>query len=161
MPDDDSDEVSDDESIATDVPDDEANEFDITSLRGVSKAAFDEQTIAHVFYELEGAAPKLGELGIYLKQCTSLKQPQDIQRATIFYETLSTLQAELSRLVNPSHNSAPGLSQPPSARTTPPPRITMTQPSLTHNHGHKRTVLDIIGVSPEKASKRKQSYKPF
>jgi len=68
---------------------------------GVSKAAFDEQAVARVFYELEGPASKpaskLGELGICLEQCTSLKQPQDIQRAAIFHETLSTLQAELSR----------------------------------------------------------------
>jgi hypothetical protein len=77
---------TDDESVATDTPD-KPNEFDFTSLHGVSKAAFDEQTIARVFYELEGAAPKLGELGIYLKQCTSLKQPQDRDRASAFHET--------------------------------------------------------------------------
>jgi len=61
--------------VATDAANDgsESNEFDLQVLHGISKAAFDEQTIARVFYELEGAAPKLGETGIYLKQCTSLK----------------------------------------------------------------------------------------
>ena len=143
-----------------DVPDDESNEFDITNLWGVSKAEFNEQTIAHVFYELEGAASKLGELGIYFKQCTSLKQPQDIQHTTIFHETLTALQAELSCLVNPSSKSASGLNQPPpSTPTTPPPCIIL--PPLSQNYGHKCTVLDIIGASPAKASKWKQSHKPF
>lgn len=54
----------DDESIATDTPDNELNKFDFTSIYGVSRAALDEQTIARVFYELEGAAPKLSELSI-------------------------------------------------------------------------------------------------
>jgi len=123
---------TDDESVATDAANDgsESNEFDFTSLHGISKAAFDEQTIARVFYELEGAAPKLGELGIYLKQCTSLKQQQDRDRASAFHETLNGLQAELRRLVNnyeiadPSH-----LSLLPSSRTPPPP--TTTQPSAS------------------------------
>ena len=45
-----SDGMEDNERIATDVPDDESNEFDITSLRGVSKEAVNEQTIARIFY---------------------------------------------------------------------------------------------------------------
>jgi len=154
----------DDESIATDTPDDESNEFDFTSIRGVSKSTLDEQTIARVFYELEGAAPKLGELSIYLKQCTSLRQPQDRDRASAFHETLNCLQGELSRLINgygmtgsiagPSHPS-------PSSPLVTSPLPPVTQPSASQTRGHKRTVLDIIGASPEKASKRKQSYKPF
>ena len=76
---------SDDGSVATDAPnDDKHNAFDFTSLQGTSKAAFNEQTVTCVFYKLESAAPKLGELGTYLKHCTSLNQPQDVDRAVAF-----------------------------------------------------------------------------
>ena len=56
---------SDDGSVATDAPDnDKRDTFNFTSLQGTSKAAFDEQMVACIFYELEGSALKLGELGI-------------------------------------------------------------------------------------------------
>ena len=162
---------SDDGSVATDAPDDDKPDaFDFTSLQGTSKAAFDEQMFAHVFYELEGAAPKLGKLGAYLKHCASLKQPQDFEHAIAFHWDLDSLHGELNRLIidfigkgnTPSQDPAPGPSQhtrhpPPS---TPPPTLP-TQIPAPQRRGRKRTVLDIIGASPEKASKRKQSYKPF
>jgi hypothetical protein len=163
---------SDNESIATDAPDDgERNAFDFTALRGTSKAAFDEQTITRVFYELEGAAPKLGEIGAYLKHCSSLKQPQDFERAFAFQRDLGLLYGELNRLVTnyintqnpvpgpgPSQHSALTVSHPPPS--TPPATLPAQAPGH-QERSCKRTVLDIIGASPEKASKRKQSYKPF
>ncbi|KIM91577.1 hypothetical protein PILCRDRAFT_730 [Piloderma croceum F 1598] len=140
-----------DESVAMDTPN-EPNKFDFTSLHGVSKAAFDEQTIARVFCELEGATPKLGELGIYLKQCTSLKQPQDRDCASAFHNTLSSLQRELSCLLNgyEMSGSVVGPSHPPPpsslAKTSPPPAV--TQPSGSQHHGHKWTVFDWGACSP-------------
>jgi len=91
---------SDDESVATDVPDDnECNSSDFTSLQGTSKFAFDEQTVACIFYELEGAALKLGGLGTYLKYCTSLKQLQDFEHAVAFCWHLDSLHEKLTHLI--------------------------------------------------------------
>jgi len=163
---------SDNESVATDAPDDdERDAFDFTSLlERTSKAAFNEQTVARVFYELEGAAPKLGELGAYLKHCMSLPQPQDFERALAAQQNLASLHGELNRLItdyieqHDTQNPAPGPSQPAPPTSNPPPSPAPTLPTQlpgSQRRGRKRTVLDIIGASPEKASKRKQSYKPF
>lgn len=185
-------EHGDNTSIATDASELEdlddpadADQFDFTSLQGKSKAAFDEQTIARVFFELEGAAPKLLELTDYLRHCNSLEQRDDRDRARSFQRTISSLQHELARLVNthpipntsssscstlplPSTQSDSMYPSPPPIPFLPsipvtPPRPSPSQPKLTQQkHGNKRKlgVLDIIGASPEKASKRTQSFRP-
>ena len=74
------------ESVAMDASDDLhkiPGEFDLPSLQGSAKMDIEEQALSQVFYELEGAAPKLGELGIYLQQAC-LKDEHDVQHATFF-----------------------------------------------------------------------------
>ena len=154
-------EESDNESVATNTPqdhDEDSNEFDFVALQGTSKAAFDEQAVARVFYEMEGAAPKLGELAAYLKQFNSLRQHDDIVRAVTFRNSLNSLQHELGRLIG---NYSESNSSNHAIRPQSTPRPTATQPPTSQQlRGSKRSVNDILGASPEKASKRKQSYRP-
>lgn len=170
-------EESDNESIATNALGDcdtDSNEFDFTSLQGTAKATFDEQAVARVFYEMEGAAPKLGELAAYLRQCNSLRQHDDVARAMVFRTSLDSLRHELGQLINNyegslADNTSEHISNPTGPRIQPtlpsysltPPRPTPTQlPGSQHPHRSKRSVNEILGASPEKASKRKQSYRP-
>ncbi|KAF8527266.1 hypothetical protein JB92DRAFT_2826336 [Gautieria morchelliformis] len=142
------------ESDNTDTPDDndEFDRFDIISIQATSKGAFDEQTIARVFYELEGVTPKVGELTTYLRQCRSLPDQGSSTRAVVFTHALGSLQNELLRLA--------GHSQSGHAARLPLP-ITPPRPTLSlESRGVKRTIVDLLGASPEKRSKRKESYRP-
>src|SRR5882762_3424755 len=126
------------------------NHDNITSLQGMSKSAFNKQTVACVFYELEGAAPKLGELGTFLKYCIAFKQPQDFECAVTFHRHLNSLHGALTRLVthyihqDDAQDPTPGPSQwTPSMShpqpSTPPPYLPTHAPNPTQ-HGRKRTI---------------------
>jgi hypothetical protein len=59
----------DEDSVDTDASNEDSggDEFDFSALEGTAKAGIDEQTIARTFYKLKQVAPKLAQLGIYLK----------------------------------------------------------------------------------------------
>jgi len=62
------------------------------------KDALDAQKTAHVFFELDQAAPKLGQLAEYLKHTCMTNS--DLPRAAGFVEHLRTLMTELTRMMN-------------------------------------------------------------
>jgi AraC-like DNA-binding protein len=146
------------ESIATDASDDlheTSGGFDLPSLQGSAKAGIEEQALSRVFYELEGAAPKLGELGVYLQQAR-LKDERDVQRATFFQQKLNLLQEQLTRLVleyNGGSSVDDNNSASPIATAPFSPLPTPSEPRKGKRRAH-----DIIAPSPEKASKRHNSY---
>jgi hypothetical protein len=47
--------------------DGDGDEFNFSALEGTAKMGIDKQMITRTFYKLEQAAPKLVQLGIYLK----------------------------------------------------------------------------------------------
>lgn len=113
--------------------------------------AIDEQAIARVFYDLEHA--KLAELAQYLGAATRLHQDSDYDRASTISTQLSQVATELQRL-QINYEPSPFPSQPPTSNSLP----TAQTPPPTRNKKEKRPGRDIIGASPEKASKRRKSY---
>jgi hypothetical protein len=93
-------ESDDEDSVDTDASneDGDGDEFDFSALEGTAKVGIDEQTIARTFYELEQAAPKLAQLGIYLK-ATQIRKQQDAQRAVKLRSELDQLSGALTRLI--------------------------------------------------------------
>ena len=75
------------------------DEFDFSVIRdsSIAKDALDAQKTARVLFELERAAPKLGQLGDILKGAVMGKS--DIPRTTAFVEQLETLTIQLKRMI--------------------------------------------------------------
>ncbi|KAF8487640.1 hypothetical protein JB92DRAFT_3021616 [Gautieria morchelliformis] len=148
------DEESNNDRVKTDTPDDndEFDRSDMISIQATSKGAFDEQTIARVFYELEGVTPKVGELTTYLRQCRTLPDQGSRTRAVVFAHAVGSLQNELFKLRLAGHSQSGHAARLP--LPTPP------STSSLESRGVKRTIVDLAGASPEKGSKRKPSYRP-
>ena len=128
------------ESIATD----EGDEFNFTAIKGCTQAALDAQKTARVFFELNQAAPKLEQLAAIL--CCARMNHSDVSRAAGFVEKLEKHKVELARMIANVVSDEPGtMSDAPRLPETPP-------------RTNKRAFDTIMGPSPEKASKRRQSY---
>ena len=82
------------------VTTDEGDEFDFTAIRGGSSAkdALDVQKMAHIFFELNQAAPKLEQLATVLKgTCMNCS---DLVCAIGFVKQLRQLKMELTRMID-------------------------------------------------------------
>lgn len=131
------------------------SELTLEALQGSSRIAVDEQAVARVFYDLEHA--KLSDLAHYLGGAARLHKVQDYDRArnisnelSLIFEQLQRLQADYDASASPSHPGDLNSSAPLQMTTPPAPKPA--------NSSRKRTRPDIIGASPEKASKRQKSY---
>ncbi len=118
-----------------------------------SRQGLDDQTLARALFDLEHSAPKLKQLGQWLKDThLSPGDVKQLQRVEVAKTDLDILTGQLNRLVleaqqledaPPSH-----IADPSTRPRTPPPRTVA-----------KRRVAEIIGPSPEKrASKRHDSH---
>ncbi|KAH9945524.1 hypothetical protein B0H21DRAFT_694117, partial [Amylocystis lapponica] len=144
------------QSVATDADD----EFNFTALRGSSRRAVNNQSIARALHELDSAAPKLQQLGEYLAE--AVLPSSEVARARSAKEDLDVLTMQLARMLasaasipdtvvatlnnGTSHQS--GLSNPNAS----------VRPSTPPAHRKKRPVANIIAPLPEKSQKHKTSY---
>ena len=135
------------ESIATD----EGDEFNFTVIKGCAQAALDAQKMARVFFELDQAASKLEQLAAIL--CGARMNHSDVSRAAGFVEKLEKHKVELARMIANVVSDEPGTTSVKADPTSDAPRLPETPPRT-----NKRAFDTIMGPSPEKASKQRQSY---
>ena len=142
-----------DKDIEEGDDDEDADEFDFSVIRdsSIAKDALDAQKTARVLFELERAAPKLGQLGDILKGAVMGKS--DIPRTTAFVEQLETLTIQLKRMIVNA--------QPPSKSENVVANSFIGQIDTllsTPPRNTKRSSGAIMGPSPEKAQKRHKSF---
>ncbi|TDL28464.1 hypothetical protein BD410DRAFT_695097, partial [Rickenella mellea] len=123
--------VEDDDGSESDSSESDAagDDFDFTILRASGRAAVDEQAVARVFYELEGAGAKLRNLSTFLKDVSM--QKKDLRRAITFRDQLGSLFDELTRMISnvkiseedkaePAHQHTNNATAHPTRPSTPP-----------------------------------------
>jgi len=136
--------------------------FDFTTLKPRAKfdsrVGIDEQAISRMISEMKVAGPRLGKLAVLL-QGASLPA-KDLEKAEEIFADIDSLHAQLKRMIT----TCKGLSENPESPDmnfgtlgAAPQAATPPKPS---QRGKKRVFkeLEIQEVSPEKATKRKQSF---
>ncbi|EIM87717.1 uncharacterized protein STEHIDRAFT_156664 [Stereum hirsutum FP-91666 SS1] len=110
------DDDSDLESVATDTGED--CEFIFTALdhTGSARRAIDEQTFARVLFDLACVAPKLGQLGRYLKDTHRTFSPADAEKAAQAKADINLLSEQLGHLLE---MKGPPISEPHQTSATP------------------------------------------
>lgn len=90
---------SDLESVATDAG--EEDEFLFTALdeHGNARRAIEKQTLARVLFDLTSVAPKLGQLGGYLKELEGELSLDDMKKAADAREHITMLTDQLDRIM--------------------------------------------------------------
>ena len=115
------------------------------------REALDKQKTARVFFKLDQAAPKLGQLGAVLKGARM--NSSDIPRVASFIEQLEVLTSELKHMMSETKLTPDGSTNTDRTRDQLSDATPATPPRLI-----KRPVGAIMGPSPEKASKCHTSY---
>jgi hypothetical protein len=124
-------------------------------LKYASKTALNEQTLLWVFYELESAAPKLGDLAGFLAEAEV--PPAHVNQALLFCGNLTSLIVQLDRMITGAQATLTRGSEPESDPTAPSLKRAATPPPETAQktcHGR----IAPLAVSPENVQKRHQSY---
>jgi hypothetical protein len=117
-----------------------------TALQRRGKSALDSQAISRVWYELDRAAPKLGELAGLLEGVNM--KADDVPRVQSYLANIQGLASQLEHMI-----LHPDLH--PSTSFVPP--VSSTQP-VSHAPQHPPGMCSILPPSPEKRQKRKDSY---
>ncbi|KAJ7880819.1 hypothetical protein B0H13DRAFT_2541220, partial [Mycena leptocephala] len=150
--DDDSD--SDVDTDASSESDDDSEDVLSTQRATNNLAALGEQGLARTIYELQDVAPKLGDLAEYMQRKSGPLSISEHHALTQGRGHLAALLAEIDRLIfaTPASLSGEELSQ----AQAPAPSASQSVASAPSQRHRKRTHL--LAPSPEKASKRHQSY---
>ncbi|KIJ38649.1 hypothetical protein M422DRAFT_258767 [Sphaerobolus stellatus SS14] len=147
-----------DEESGSEPPDWGDLESSIT--KSVSRAGVDAQSMARLAYELQVAAPKLGDLATYIPSSSSCVTPEQLEDLTCFHQNLVDLAEKMTNLILDARNHQVKPSLKPLARLTnvsqPLPSTSLKRPGSPLQH----TRPIPVPFSPEKAQKRKQSYAP-
>ncbi|KZT02325.1 uncharacterized protein LAESUDRAFT_716933 [Laetiporus sulphureus 93-53] len=153
---------SDDESIATDASDSQDEDdlsFTLPNRRHIASAGVDQQAVARVFFELERAAPKMQELSQYLSNVPALIRTEDVERAAGFQDKLLMLTRQLSRLLISHDHRIDSLQV-----ATPGALDSMLQDRpktpLPTQCKRRAGTDSLLGASPEKTQRRKDSHAP-
>ncbi|KAJ7936975.1 hypothetical protein B0H13DRAFT_2431003 [Mycena leptocephala] len=117
-------------------------------------AALGEQGLARTIYELQDVAPKLGDLAEYMQRKSGPLSISEHHALTQGRGHLAALLAEIDRLIFATPASLSG--EEPSQAQAPAPSASQSVASAPSQRHRKRTHL--LAPSPEKASKRHQSY---
>lgn len=170
---------SDLESVATDAGDEEDVLFTALDHTGSARRGIEEQTFARVLFDLATVAPKLGQLGRYLKDSQgTFRTSEDAEAAARAKEEIDLLSEQLGRLL--VRKDDPAGAVPHQGRATPEPQPVCNPTFATPRSFKHSVVQDAVQVSkgggqgeaermrlkraalfphsPEKDAKRRQSY---
>lgn len=126
-----------------------SDEFDIQPLTRSGNKGIDEQAIACVLSDLESAAPKLMRLAVYLEDVCMA--PSDVERAVVVRGQLLALTDRLGELIDEVDVVE--------AETLDIDKVRFpTRSSFSQSRKRDLEAAGIIGPSPERAQKRKESH---
>lgn len=131
----------------------EGDEFDFTAIQGSGERGYSEQAMGRACFELDQAAPKLGDLAAYL-QDAHFRSQADV-------DCLSRASVQVDKLAKELHRLILDASIPPNNRS---PLVITPSPLNLSNHdtlGGRCVLKTPLAPSPERGStKRKQSHGP-